>query len=449
MKKLLGIWGLGSTGRAAVAYFQNKGYAVWGMDRSLKHMDLEIEIVPETEADFFCQKSDLLFASPGVDTNVFYAKYTDKWIIECDFFQESWKKPIIAVTGSVGKTSVVHILSSVLLAYQKPCLVGGNIGTPLFALLDESPDRFEMALLELSSFQLEYAKLFSPDIAIITNVYPNHLDRHKTFDSYLQAKLRIIQAQNSNQVAILPIELLTSLSLPKKVSQRIFISSCPPDVKTMVSADKESDTIIYSDSVSIVRYHLGSHTPLISHESLPNCSYIQNWLIIGAVLHALNLNTDTIASLKEDIAIPPHRLERIGEYLGASFYNDSKSTVPQSTLAAVKKFFPKQPLLFLGGESKGVNRESLIQELQNTVQHIFCFGKEATMLDALCKSYGIPSSAYPTLDDAFFACVKQIKIGDVVLFSPSGSSYDLFTNYQERGNTFKKLVTFLIEKQTV
>lgn len=409
----IGIWGLGKTGWAAVRHFKNNGFFVWGMDRdSLQEKKEDIEIIQETETNsvFFCKESDYIFASPGVEIKGHYAKYSKKWINECDYFQFHYQKPIIAITGSVGKTSTLHLLSGILDYYKISHVTGGNIGTPLFDILDFNQDA-PLALIELSSFQLETATQFAPDIAIVTNIYPNHLDRHKTFDEYSRAKWRITAAQNSNQHLIIPQEL---------GNYPLWICS---------AATK----------------HVIDHAHEQNQEF--SISFSQNWSVIKQVLSLLQLPVTSLHVAAKKLTLPEHRFEYVGNYAGISFYNDSKSTLTESTLAAVRQFSPQKPIVFLGGESKGVDRSPLIQALKEHVKYVICFGKEARILNQLCTLFSVSSSEHATLFDAFHYGITIAKSGDIILFSPSGSSYDLFKNYIERGNCFKELVHQLMQKK--
>ena len=161
-----------------------------------------------------------------------------------------------------------------------------------------------------------------------------------------------------------------------------------------------------------------------------------NWLIVEKALSLLGVAQQPLS------AIQPieHRLEHIAVIKGVVFYNDSKSTIPASTLAAVKNVTAKRIMLFLGGLSKGIDRTPLIAQLANKSIHVFCFGKEAEQLHAICAVNSIPSSSSANLDDAFALCVQTAGSGDCVLFSPAGSSFDLFENYEKRGEKFKQLV---------
>jgi UDP-N-acetylmuramoylalanine--D-glutamate ligase len=152
---------------------------------------------------------------------------------------------------------------------------------------------------------------------------------------------------------------------------------------------------------------------------------------------------DNFISILNQQDLPLHRLEKVATIKGVDFYNDSKSTISASTLAAVTKIqHAHRPIiLFLGGLSKGVDRSELVRNLAGKVNFIYCFGTEAAQLKGFCEMYNIPASAWEKLDDAFEALTLQMKPHDQVLFSPAGTSFDLFANYQERGDYFKKLVT--------
>ena len=172
----------------------------------------------------------------------------------------------------------------------------------------------------------------------------------------------------------------------------------------------------------------------------PNITPLQNWTIICCVLELLNIPLSAIDNALHTFKLPEHRLEKVATLNGIDFYNDSKSTTPEATLAAVEQLHNKPIILLLGGLSKGINREPLIKKLYNKVKMVICFGKEADSLNTLCTKYNVRSCALKDLKSSFEVAKKIGRNGDQILLSPAGSSFDLFKNYEARGKFFKLLV---------
>lgn len=452
-KTSIGIWGFGVTGMAAVEYFYRQGYQLQVMDKKVFNED-ERKFLKRYNISYFSEENKLaffscnefLFSSSGVDIRNYYTTYKQKWINELDLFYSNFNKPIIAITGSTGKTSVTHVLSQLLSRYGFKICTGGNIGTPTFNLLCQKK-RADAALLEVSSFQLEYCKKFAPDLAVWTNFYPNHLDRHGSIYNYFTAKCSLICHQHIQQKALLPLGLLYAI---KKYGLSFehcsFFTDCRPN-ETQLRYLQPKNRLFFIDGSTVVKFINGIYRPLINLHNLPVLTFRENLLIICSILDMLTLPLALLPKLIRQLTLPKHRLEKIACVNTIDFYNDSKSTTPASTYAAVQKFRKKSILLFLGGLSKNIDRTPFIKTLKDNVAYVYCFGTEAVLLHRMCMTYAIPSAAYPTLDHAFLNAVKKIKPESVILFSPAGSSFDLFTNYQERGNYFKKLVKNYIINQ--
>lgn len=441
-KKTLGIWGFGIVGKAAYHYFYSRGYLVEVFNQKpFLPQERALFIKNDTPCYWgddptnFLQQHDYIMPSAGIDLRPF-AEYKNKFISEVDFFDQHFKKPIIAVTGSVGKTTVVHILDHLFKQLKKTIVCGGNIGKSLFSLLD-TPEKNNGALLELSSFQLELCTTFAPDVAIITNVYPNHLDRHGNLDNYFAAKYNIIKKQNKNQKALVHLDLATTILAHKPKSSCYFFSLRPPTQK-----QKTYGPIFYYND-GIIKLIKNSTTHIIT-KHIPDVGFTEHWLIVYSTLHILNINSSNVVTYAKNIPALEHRLEKVATINGATFYNDSKATTPASTLAAVNNFAGNKIILFLGGLSKGADRAPLIKQLKNAVKKVVCFGKDAHLLHKLCIKNEINSCAFTTLEQAFTESIKKLEPNDVVLFSPSGSSFDLFDNFAHRGTVFKTLVQKII-----
>ena len=425
-KRTVGIWGFGQVGKSAASFFTNNNLPVVIYDDNSSLLQNSPYLVAPT-IDAFLNTTEYILPSPGIDTFAYRATYNGTWLCEVDIFSHFFKKPIIAITGSVGKTSVTHTLFHIMQSAQIKAYAGGNIGTPLFEIFPLQSS-IDLAIVELSSFQLEYARSFAPYLAIWTNFYPNHLDRHKTIDAYFKAKLSILLHQTINQYALVPYTLKPLIEKYQIQSNIYFFT--PECIK------QPSNDLLFCIDYPNKCFHFHQTMQSTSFETVANCGFLENWFICWSAMQILKK-----PFIPCKIPLLNHRLEKVAEINDIAFYNDSKSTTPHSTLAALKQFEKKQVILLLGGLSKGVDRIPFIKELKSydTIR-IIAFGKEAQEIKSICSSFYIEAHAFETLESAF-EYATMIAIPDsIILLSPGGSSFDLFANYQERGNRFKQLV---------
>jgi UDP-N-acetylmuramoylalanine--D-glutamate ligase len=428
--KKVGIWGFGKTGQSVLAFVAPHAEKVTIFESApLSETQLTLLkkynalLVPDGFLDQFLELNDIIVPSPGVDLRP-YEQGSDptslsssfeghrstlgpRFVSELDIFAANVTTKTIAITGSVGKTSTVTLLTELLNRCGIPAIAGGNIGTPMLDLIKDQ-QQYQYLVLELSSFQLERSSSFAPSIAAITNLFPNHLDRHGDLANYAQAKGRLLVHQQETDWAIIPFEFLEAF-IPYTSHQKVW----------WLAHDAYLDTI---------------------SSQLTNITFTQNWQLIFAILEQCGIQPETALPYCLSLTIPEHRFERVGTHQGIIFYNDSKATIAESMLESVNRLKHQPILLFLGGVDKGVDRSPAIAQLPKNVTHVFCFGKEAEIIHQLCEKNGIHSSAHPTLETAWELCKKIAQPGDAVLFSPAGASYDLFKNYEERGNIFKQLV---------
>lgn len=458
MKQKIGIWGFGVVGKSVLNYYinQKNQFLIQVMDKqvlSAEQLDFfkknNIKFITQDQVDFFFQDNDIIIASPGINIKP-YEKYLYKILTEIDIFSQKWEKTTMAFTGSVGKTSIVHIFSNILKFFDKKSALGGNIGLGMLNLLEDQ-NIYDSVILELSSFQLQFSKKCAPDIAVWTNFYPNHLDRHENLEEYFKAKAQIFINQTPNQQTLLPWELIPYIEkyLPQyKFSQQLAFfstdSNCLKSIQSLEDKYLNNNLVFYliNKNNEIIKYKNQKQIALISIDQLPSISYKTNWLILIALCDLLNLDIKKLKDIKFDI--PSHRLELVKTINNINFYNDSKATIAESTLEAIKHLAGKPIHLFLGGTSKGISRELLIKNLKNKVKIIYCFGKEAKDLVKFCNQENIAAFEFDTLQPAVEFCFRQAKPGDQILFSPAGASYDLFKDYQDRGNAFKEIVNKLI-----
>jgi UDP-N-acetylmuramoylalanine--D-glutamate ligase len=330
--------------------------------------------------------------------------------------------------------------------------VGGNIGTGMLDMVQQQ-DTCDIGVIELSSFQLELNKKFAPDIALWTNLCPNHLDRHHTMYEYFQAKCNILRFQREHQVAVLSSELFEGQNgvwlreqLPSMLSTLCVCATKPVTTEFITSIKVPHFFLFHVVDSSIVVSRVTSgrideSAPLIHMDVLPDVTFVQNWIPIMAVLHVVGLDMGKIHAYVQQhgsalLSDQHHRLEHFSTIRGVDFYDDSKSTVIESTYAAFEKLSAmKRPIiLILGGLSKGVDRSPLATMLQShpSLKKLYCFGND-------CAAFG-SSIHCATLEDVVQNVATIMKEGDVVLFSPSGTSFDFFKNYAHRGQVFKELI---------
>lgn len=410
LTKKIGVWGYGIGGKALVVFLRARGAQVLVYDKrelivSEKHELEKIGGLLCVQLEEFFVQSDVVIPSAGIDLGA-YKNIFHKFLSELDFFALFFKKPIIAITGTLGKTTVTTMLSKMLERAGKHVLVGGNIGVGLCSLIDKQEEA-DYAVLEVSSFQLEHCNIFVPTVAVWTNFFANHLDRHATVDEYFEAKTQIVKRQTGTMISVVPADLLEKIKISALYNH------------TWVSVPSE----IAPEFNAFIAHQPGIRA---------------NWHVVAQTLFAMGISLDVLQ--KEFLCAIEHRIEFVREFNHVLFYNDSKSTVIDATRAALERFDAQKIILLLGGLSKGVDREPFVRELVGRVKFVICFGKESPQLADWCFKYAICHKQAPDLAQAVKIGYTYSMPGDVVLLSPAGSSFDLFSNYQERGVVFKRLV---------
>jgi UDP-N-acetylmuramoylalanine--D-glutamate ligase len=361
---------------------------------------------------------------------------------DTQIFMESVPCPVIGITGSAGKTTVTSLLGEMAkLAIKSPekAWVGGNIGTPLIEFLDQIKPN-DTVVLELSSFQLELMNC-SPDISAITNITPNHLDRHENFQAYTAAKAHILQFQSDQDIAILNRQDPVSWKLKTLVRGKLFSYG-------MNHIQNDSDGTFFEGDILYLQQD-GQIFEICSKDliQLRGSHNLMNVLcactLAAAAGFPINAMTEAIQSFKG----VEHRLEFVREYNGAKWYNDSIATAPERTIAAINSF--DEPIvLLLGGKDKNLPWEDLANLVHQRVDHVIVFGEAS---EKILKALGsqLPDHRPFTiqkshdLQQAVLEASKVTESGDVVLLSPGGTSYDAFTDFAERGEHFRLWVNQL------
>ena len=345
----------------------------------------------------------------------------------------------IGITGSAGKTTTTTLVGEIARQACQPgqkAWVGGNIGTPLINDLD-AIQRTDIVVLELSSFQLELMSI-SPTIAAITNITPNHLDRHGTMHAYTQAKAHILDFQTAHDTAVLNREDAGAWGLHDAVHGKLISFGLEQPAPSSSGTFIRDGYICINDNGAIRQL---CDTDCIHLAGTHN---IMNALAACASAYAAGFPPEAMRAGIDRIKGIPHRLEFVRRWHGADWYNDSIATTPERTIAAIRSF--KQPLvLLLGGRDKKLPWGELAAELHQRAEHIILFGEAADMIQNTLTGYEhgqfpYTLEKYASLPEALQAAAKIVKQGEVVLLSPGCTSYDAYKDFEERGELFKKIV---------
>jgi UDP-N-acetylmuramoylalanine--D-glutamate ligase len=356
---------------------------------------------------------------------------------DTQIFMEAVPCKTIGISGSAGKTTTTTLVGRIAQnssgKYRK-VWVGGNIGDPLINYLDEmQPD--DLAVLEISSFQAELMTT-SPKIAAILNITPNHLDRHITMDAYAAAKANLIKHQTADDIAILSRDDAGAWALATDVVGKLFSFG----VSTL---HDEQDGAWMDDNDRFFIRVAGETTrlPVDDVIELRGVHNSLNVLAACAIAHAAGFTPEEMRAGIEGFRGVPHRLEFVRTWRGAQWYNDSIATAPERTMAAIRAFGGPM-ILMLGGRDKNLPWDDLAKLVRQRVDHVIIFGEAAEKINTAIGQRIPGSRPYSVTrvekcEDALRAASRLAQPGFVVLFSPGGTSYDEFKDFEERGEKFK------------
>ena len=352
---------------------------------------------------------------------------------DSQIFMEAVPCKTIGITGSAGKTTTTTLVGNMAKnAYGNKAYVGGNIGDPLINYVD-SMQADDIAILELSSFQLDQMTI-SPNVAAILNITPNHLDRHGTMEAYTAAKARILEFQSKEDVAVLGRDDQGAWSLRNNVRGKLYTFSLDELEDSLNGAYLQDGLLNLRDG--------DAYLPLILREkiSLRGDQNVLNVLAAFTIGHASGFPLDAMLEAAEEFRGVPHRLELVRELRGVRWYNDSTATAPERTIAAIRAF--EEPIvLLLGGRDKDLPWEDLLQLVSQRVDHVVLFGEAAEKIHTTADRLGLRGDRVTMmradgLHDAILKAAEVAESGDVVLLSPGGTSFDEFKDFAERGERF-------------
>lgn len=397
-----------------------------------------IEFVLGREPEIKRQAFHYAVISPGVPLHIPLAKKLHRAGIpltgELEVAFQYSKSPIVAITGTNGKTTTTSLIGQIFADAKRTAFVGGNIGIPLVSAV-EGLGAEDVIVAEVSSFQLETIDAFRPKVAVVLNITPDHLDRHKTMGGYTKAKARIFENQHRTDYTVLNYDdprvrkladqspgRVVFFSRKEELDQGFFVKEGIIRVKT----EDDCINVIHTDDI----YIKGKHN-------------LENALAAAAAAFYLGVSPQDIAATLKGFTGVAHRLEFVREVAGVTYINDSKGTNPDSTMKALEAY--DQPILLIaGGKNKGNDFTKLVKAMKKKVRALILVGEAALDLREAAEKQGL-TAVYPadTFPETVSLARKLARPGDLVLLSPACTSWDMFRDYEERGDLFKKLVNEL------
>jgi UDP-N-acetylmuramoylalanine--D-glutamate ligase len=442
------VVGLGKSGVSSALFLAQRGAKVAVSDAKAQEqlrseipqlLDAGISVETGQHGERTFRDQDLIVVSPGVPFDVpqlTHARELGISVIgEVELAARFLKGHIVAITGSNGKTTTTTLAGDVIAAAGRKTLVGGNIGTPAITFAEQATDD-TWVVLEISSFQLETIETFHPQIAVVLNVTPDHLDRHHTFENYVSAKARVFENQTAGDFAVLNADSqpCIDLALELKSSVRWFSRVKELDNGAFVRGEK----IVWRDHADTLEI-----MPL-NEIGLKGAHNIENVLAAVCVGMLAGVEPNQIRRAVAAFKAVEHRLEYVATVKGVEYYNDSKATNVDATIKALESF-PGHIHLILGGKDKGSDYSVLNDLLKERVKRVYTIGASAQKIESQAKGAEIVSAG--TLEAAVKRASEAAVAGDVVLLAPACASFDQFNSYEHRGQVFKDLVRQLAARK--
>jgi len=444
------VVGLGKSGVASALFLKKHGAKVAVSDtKSGDELRNEIPILLDNgitvetggHGDRTFRGQDLIVVSPGVPVDappLVQARSLGETVIgEIELAAQFLPGPVVAITGSNGKTTTTTLTGEIMTAAGFPTLVGGNIGTPAISLAERAKPE-SVIVLEVSSFQLETILTFRPKVAVVLNVTPDHLDRHRTFEIYADAKARVFENQQGSDFAVLNADDPTCLLMAQRTRAQVFWFSRQKQVEQ--GAWVSGGNIVFRDTKGQREILQVSEIPLKGAHNLEN--------VLAAVCTGVLMGCapEKTRQAVQNFKAVEHRLEFVATIQGVDYYNDSKATNVDATIKALESF-PSNIHLILGGKDKGSDYTVLNDLLRKRVKRVYTIGAAAPKIESQIVSLknGGPEVIHAeTLENALRKANAGARPGDVVLLAPACASFDQFKSYEHRGKMFKEIVRGLV-----
>jgi len=444
--KSVTIIGAAKSGLAAAALLRRKGADVFVTDAGKISMDDRLFLntlqISWEDGGHTERAKECMFAviSPGVPTEANLVQYFLN--NEIDVFSEievaSWycKSPIVAITGSNGKTTVTTWIAHTFEQAKKRYIMAGNIGIAFSSIVEQTSAETTV-ILEVSSFQLDHIKTFKPKVAVLLNITPDHLNRYKyIMDLYAQAKYRIFENQDETDVLVygvddplIHIAIEKAKDYGKKINYYGFSSK----------AEVESGVYVENNAIVYKKDEKKEVLMPTSELGLSGQHNLSNGLATAIATRASEIGNESIRESLSRFQGVEHRLEFVREVNGVRYINDSKATNVNSVWFAIDSF--QVPMvLILGGRDKGNDYSELNNQIKEKVHTIIAIGESKHKVKDQLSEVVPNLIEVETMDEAVIVSQKKAKRGEVVLLSPACASFDMFESYEHRGRVFKKLV---------
>jgi UDP-N-acetylmuramoylalanine--D-glutamate ligase len=403
---------------------------------TLREAGVSLELGGHTEKTFLAQ--DLIIPSPGVraDDPFLLAAHSKKITIwsEVELAYRFQEGKLIGITGSNGKTTTATLVHHILANSGVEAILAGNVGTPLISRAEALHAR-TVAVVELSSFQLQLIERFRPDIGVLLNLTPDHLDRHKTMEAYAAAKARLFENQTELDAAVLNADDAPTVAHAPKKPQAFWFSR-----KLAV----KQGAYLKGEDIVVVHKAGEDFVMKVEEITLPGAHNLENVLAAVTTARLAGVNAAAIGKAVKTFAGVEHRLEFVTEIDGVKYYNDSKATNVDATLKALDSF-PGRILVILGGKDKGSDYTVLQKPLREKTILALLIGAASEKIEKQITG-SVAMERAETIERAVEIASHAAQAGDIVLLAPACASFDQFQSYEHRGRVFKELVGQLQRK---
>jgi UDP-N-acetylmuramoylalanine--D-glutamate ligase len=445
------VIGLGRSGVSATKLLVKKGFKVTVTDE-LNKSDLKDSLDQLEGYKFkselgkhvlktFCDQ-DFIVISPGVRSDIKPLQQAEKSKVpilsEVEVASQFISEPIIAVTGTNGKTTTSHIISQMIEMGGKRAFLGGNVGVPL-SEYPISKEKADIVVAEVSSFQLERSYTFAPHVAVFLNIAPDHLDRHGSFENYIHAKMKLKQNIGPEDYIIHNLrdhklnQMLASTNCKKLVFTSDNIANGQTSLDTFQGAYLERGNLMHLKSS-----RWKEHSFNLENAYLKGLHNRENMMAAALASKAVGISNEAIQKVMSQFKPLAHRMEFVAKKNQVYFFNDSKGTNVHSLMRSLESF--NEPVILIaGGKDKGEDFAPLSNSIRNRVKNLILVGEAKEKIN---RSIGDFTETFivGTFEEAVYLAYQKSRSGDVVLLSPGCASQDMFKNYEERGNYFKKIV---------
>ncbi|MEO0072325.1 MAG: UDP-N-acetylmuramoyl-L-alanine--D-glutamate ligase [candidate division WOR-3 bacterium] len=446
-KKVI-ILGLGKIGQSVLRYLIRTNVRILCYDDNINNVSSDYLCLFNTNPNFTFIKDkhkiknhidDIEFAivSPGIKENNYIVRCLRKNNIpiydEVEFTSNFIKSPIIAITGTNGKSTTTVLLGKILAEANRKCFWGGNLapGLPFSHSLLQTPK--EYYIIEVSSFQLERCKSFRPHIGILLNISHDHLDRHRTMSEYCNIKFKIFENQTDKDFAIVNCDDSLIMEHIKRIKSNLYFFSIRKEVKGVFL----KNDIIYFNNEKICN---------IADINLKGKQFLSSILAAICAAKLIGIKNCAIKKLLSTFVGLNHRLEFVTENKNVKYINNSMCTNPAAGIETLSAF--TQPVILItGGKEKNLPLDAYVKAIIHKAKHTILLGENRFKLYKLLKYYKYKNAYVShTLKNAIKTAMHLARPRDIILFSPGFASFDMFSNFEERGNLFKKLVLDLTSR---